>query len=132
MFPLKAGWSLSPTWHMTLRVIKMLTKRRWKMRRRAFLPAPFWLALAWLRARIWLLERISEAAQRSQDALRRFFRHVYPWRKSPLFFNLRVLMQTGRNGKAEQKPGPKAPFFSQANDTSPPMTAVSLSIDRRS
>jgi hypothetical protein len=32
-------------------------------------------------------------------------------------------MQIGFNRKAEQKPRPWAPFFSQANDTPTPMTA---------
>jgi hypothetical protein len=54
---------------------------------------------------------------------------TYPWRQGLSFLKLRVLMQIGFNRKAEQKPRPRTPFFSQANDTPPPMTAASLSND---
>jgi hypothetical protein len=53
------------------------------------------------------------------------------WRQGLLFLNLRVLMQIGFSRKAEYRPRPREPFFSQANNTPTPTTAVSLSIDRR-
>jgi hypothetical protein len=49
---------------------------------------------------------------------------TYPWRQGLLFLNLRVLMQIGFSRKAGQKPRPRTPFFSQANDTPPPVTAA--------